>query len=182
MVIRRRAELQMGRVAFARLASVHRSSLTSFEAGLSWPRSTTRARIEAALGWAPGSIVALRAGQEPTETPSETAPVSADLDNAKGLWELIQSGDLQGERRDEVIASFQRRQVELLPQRLDALSHQGLAAISQYIAILLAAEPSEGFRRAPEEQAWSRRRSQESITTGPAGVTAYDLVSPADTS
>src|SRR5579875_3026864 len=69
MVANRRAELGKDRAELARIAEVDNKTLASLESGQRWPRDRSRARIEQALRWRPGSIAALLAGGEPTPMP-----------------------------------------------------------------------------------------------------------------
>jgi hypothetical protein len=89
------------------------------------------------------SIPALNAMRDPHE-----------LDDAE-LWAIIESASVDASQRSHVAAVYQQRQVDALRGRLDALSQRGLGVVSRYIAILLEAEPSEGFGRSPDEMPWS---------------------------
>lgn len=153
MVARRRIELQLEQYELANLAGVGRRTVATFESGDSWPRTPTQHRLEAALGWPPGTIAAAREGAAPLEPPTVPAVAFAELDDAT-LWELIEAGHLDARRRREAIEVYERRQVDLLAQRLGALSRRGLMATSKYVAILLEIDPSEGFRRSANEFPW----------------------------
>lgn len=58
----RRMALQMDQAGLARLAEVDAKTVRSLERGERWPRDVSRAKIEAALQWEPGSLEALLAG------------------------------------------------------------------------------------------------------------------------
>lgn len=62
----RRSELGLSRAELARRADVDPKTLQSLEQDARWPLDVNRARIEAELGWAPGSLDSLREGGEPT--------------------------------------------------------------------------------------------------------------------
>jgi transcriptional regulator with XRE-family HTH domain len=70
---------------------IGQSNLVAFEAGRQWPRDSTRAKLEKALKWAPGTITRIRQGgpipAEPDETTAvianDTVPVSIFLDALK---------------------------------------------------------------------------------------------------
>lgn len=53
-------------------AGVDPGTLGDFLAGNRWPKSPTRGRVEAALGWAPGTIAGIVAGLEPPAVGGET--------------------------------------------------------------------------------------------------------------
>ena len=63
----RRAELGLSRAAAAKKAGIDVGTLRSAELNERWPQDVNRAKIEQALGWAPGSLEAIRDGGEPTE-------------------------------------------------------------------------------------------------------------------
>jgi len=60
--------------AAAKLAKVDRATWTQAESGTKATETFTAARIEAALRWAPGSLDAILAGDEPTELPELAEP------------------------------------------------------------------------------------------------------------
>lgn len=77
-VKRRRMELKKDRVELAREADVDDKTLASLESGERWPRDRSRARIEAALLWRPGSLAAIRSGGDPVQVDSvPSAPKAA---------------------------------------------------------------------------------------------------------
>lgn len=58
------AEQQHSRAGLARLAKVDPGTLSDFLEGARWPKAPTQGRIEYALGWEPGTIAAVAAGEE----------------------------------------------------------------------------------------------------------------------
>ena len=73
-VARRRLELRLDAAEVARTANVDPKTLASLEKGERWPRDRSRASIENALGWATGSLAAIRAGGDPTAIASTAKP------------------------------------------------------------------------------------------------------------
>lgn len=68
-----RGALGMSRDEFAAKAGVDRKTVYNLEKDGKWPIARTRARIEAALGWAPGEMERIAsAGEEPP-------PLSPDI-------------------------------------------------------------------------------------------------------
>ena len=78
-LVARRAELGLSRAAAAKKAGIDVGTLRSAELNERWPQDVNRAKIEQALGWAPGSLEAIRDGGEPAELtddePSQSKPV-----------------------------------------------------------------------------------------------------------
>lgn len=147
LVAQRRKELGLTQSRVAHLAEVNARTVVGIEDGAQWPRPDTRARIEVALQWPDGSIAAARNGHDPVGiTPDSLPPLEGRSDGE--LWELINSGTLEPGSRAAVVTEYENRQVAQLPQRLERLNRHGLSAVSRYVAILLEASPSEGFRRA----------------------------------
>lgn len=62
LVAHRRFEMGVSAAALAKLADVDVKTLRSLERGERWPQDTSRAKIEAALGWIPGGLDAIRDG------------------------------------------------------------------------------------------------------------------------
>lgn len=71
MVAARRLELvpPMGQAELARTADVDPKTVRSLERGERWPRDTSRAQIETALQWMPGSLDEMLEGGDPTPAP-----------------------------------------------------------------------------------------------------------------
>ena len=61
----RRRELDLAQRTLARDKVINAGTLIDVEKGRRWPRDGTRARLERALGWTPGTIERLRAGGTP---------------------------------------------------------------------------------------------------------------------
>lgn len=127
MVSARRCELAMSRQQLAQRAGVSLTTISNFESGIIWPRPVTRARLETALGWPQG---ALNLGGSETVPPQVKPTESSDASLAP-----YTDADDDG------------RQVELLPERLAALTRHGLTAASRYAAILLDNDDDGRFRR-----------------------------------
>lgn len=79
-LVARRAELGLSRAAAAKKAGIDVGTLRSAELNERWPQDVNRAKIEQALGWAPGSLEAIRDGGEPTTAVDDFADrVARDL-------------------------------------------------------------------------------------------------------
>lgn len=78
-VVTRRAELGLSRAELARRADVDPKTLQTLEQNRRWPQDVNRAKIEQALGWAPGSLEAIRDGGEPTELADDEPPQSGSI-------------------------------------------------------------------------------------------------------
>ena len=103
----RRTELGISRAELARRAEVDPKTVQSLEQDARWPLDVNRARIEAALGWAPGSLDAIRNGNEPvllvvdqettsSQTPTDKTsrrpePVLPNLDDVLALNQIRSS-------------------------------------------------------------------------------------------
>lgn len=100
-VAARRAALGMTQADVAVKASVSARSVHNLESGATWPQAANRERIEQALGWAPGSLEAIRDGGEPAEL-TDDEPQQSTI---PGLDDLT-VGDVRAmppERRREVL-------------------------------------------------------------------------------
>ncbi|NKS64600.1 hypothetical protein GS966_20210 [Rhodococcus hoagii] len=86
----------MDQIELARVAGVDAKTVRSLEKGDRWPRDSTRAKIEVALGWLPGSLEAITEGQDPTPLPRSQPPLPG------------MSGDWLGHHRDEKNAARSR--------------------------------------------------------------------------
>lgn len=62
----RRIELGLSQSAIAQAAGVDRDTYRALERDERWPQDKNRAKIERALGWAPGSLEQLHDGGDPT--------------------------------------------------------------------------------------------------------------------
>lgn len=65
----RRRELGISQRSLAADGIVNAGALIAFEKGRSWPRSSTRAKLEEVLQWPPGTILRIRRG-EPVDVPA----------------------------------------------------------------------------------------------------------------
>lgn len=89
----RRRELNISQRRLAAEGVINAGALIAFEKGRSWPRESTRAKLEEALRWPPGTIARLREGHDVTATPptAELAP-AAGVEN-----EAVQNEALRNE-------------------------------------------------------------------------------------
>lgn len=102
-VVARRKELHISQAALARKAGVDPKTLQSVEHGRRWPYGVTRAAIEAALGWGPGTIDRIAMGHNAGTLESRTtalrcavdtgAPASAVLDIADRFERWLRTGE-----------------------------------------------------------------------------------------
>ena len=100
-VVERRTTLGMNQRDLAMRADVTPATLRSLEQDRRWPQDVNRAKIEQALGWAPGSLEVIRDGGEPTEL-ADDEPSQSTI---PGLDDLT-VGDVRAmppERRREVL-------------------------------------------------------------------------------
>lgn len=100
-VVERRTTLGMNQRDLAMRADVTPATLRSLEQDRRWPQDVNRAKIEQALGWAPGSLEAIRDGGEPAEL-TDDEPSQSTI---PGLDDLT-VGDVRAmptERRREVL-------------------------------------------------------------------------------
>lgn len=81
-VAARRRELDIAQRALAKDRVMNAGALIAFEKGRSWPRQSTRARLESVLGWAPGTIASIRHGESgsPVEVEERTEAHSGSVD------------------------------------------------------------------------------------------------------
>ena len=78
-VVERRTTLGMNQRDLAMRADVTPATLRSLEQDRRWPQDVNRAKIEQALGWAPGSLEAIRDGGEPTELADDEPSQSGSI-------------------------------------------------------------------------------------------------------
>jgi transcriptional regulator with XRE-family HTH domain len=72
----RRGALHLTQPALAAKAGIDAKTVWNLEAGERWPQATTRAKIEAALGWAEGDLQRIRGGGVPSTGAEPTAETS----------------------------------------------------------------------------------------------------------
>lgn len=162
-VVTRRAELGLSRAELARRADVDPKTLQTLERDRRWPQDVNRAKIEQALGWAPGSLEAIRDGGEPTELdgdePSQSTGIPfKDLPRpAAGSENVITDAALveslrtiqrhaQGLSPDiaAVLAhTVAQADLESLPHRIEKLTFQELTIVSEMVDSLLRARGIE---------------------------------------
>jgi transcriptional regulator with XRE-family HTH domain/DNA-binding XRE family transcriptional regulator len=77
----RRVELGLTQRDIAGMKIMGQPSLVAFEKGRAWPRERTRAKLEQAARWAPGTLARLRDGVGPNESTdsAESAGVIVDV-------------------------------------------------------------------------------------------------------
>lgn len=63
-VLARMAQRELDKTDLARLAGIDYSTAGDFLNGTRWPRLSTLARIDTALGWEPGTVAAIASGDE----------------------------------------------------------------------------------------------------------------------
>ncbi len=168
VVAARRAALEMTQTDVAIKASVSARSIHNLESGATWPQVANRERIEHALGWAPGSLEAIREGGEPVELagdePSQSTGIPfRDLPRpAAGSENVITDAALveslrtiqrhaQGLSPDiaAVLAhTVAQADLESLPHRIEKLTFQELTIVSEMVDSLLRARGIE--RPAPK--------------------------------
>ncbi|WP_431240920.1 helix-turn-helix domain-containing protein (plasmid) [Mycolicibacterium aichiense] len=74
----RRDELGISQRELAKMRIISAPALIAFEKGRSWPRDKTRAKLEQAVRWPPGTLAKLSAGQQaPINSAKEGAPDSS---------------------------------------------------------------------------------------------------------
>ena len=93
---KRRKQIGVSQSELGRRKIITQPNLSKFERGLSWPRERTRAQLEQAVNWPPGTISVIAGGGEvPGETiyPSagapEESPRGTDADLATQIGPLI---------------------------------------------------------------------------------------------
>lgn len=116
-------------------AKVDRKTLTGLLEGTRWPQEETRYRVEAALGWAGGSIQDLRDGRDATELPA---------DEPAGVDPLQQATD------DELLNEVQRR--------MKGLRHDLEAAETARASA--EAQAQEALRRGNDPERWATGTAQ----------------------
>lgn len=79
----RRRELRISQRSLAADGIVNAGALISFEKGRSWPRSSTRAKLEEVLQWPPGTILRIRRG-EAVAASATPAAATAGMSAASG--------------------------------------------------------------------------------------------------
>ena len=151
-VVTRRAELGLSRAELARRADVDPKTLQTLEQDRRWPQDVNRAKIEQALGWAPGSLEAIRDGGEPT---------TAVGDFADRFVRDLKPGDMAqfSERISKAIAPATiqgeglRTAVDALLPKMDVSSFIPKGALEAVTAAALPAPVVQNIMRAAENSA-----------------------------
>ena len=73
----RRRELDISQRSLAADGIINAGALIAFEKGRSWPRASTRAKLEEVLQWPAGTIARIRRGEAATRPASTEAPPKA---------------------------------------------------------------------------------------------------------
>jgi transcriptional regulator with XRE-family HTH domain len=115
----RRGALHLTQDALATAAGVDAKTVWNLEAGERWPQATTRAKIEAALGWSEGDLQRIRSGGVPS-TGTEPA---AETSRARELTPAERTRDQWVERL--------REDPELMDEFLDVMAR--LSSIQERI-------------------------------------------------
>lgn len=97
----RMASLRIEPRDLARAAPADPDTVGDFLEGRRWPRLTTLAKLDVALGWGPGTIDRLSRGHEPADvSPVEEALAGVLLDVTEEAY-----ADLSPAERDEAVAA-----------------------------------------------------------------------------
>ena len=151
-LVARRAELGLSRAAAAKKAGIDVGTLRSAELNERWPQDVNRAKIEQALGWAPGSLEAIRDGGEPT---------TAVDDFADSVARDLKPGDMArcSERISKAISPVAiqseglRAAVDALLPKIDVSGFIPKGALEAVTAAALPASVVQNIMRAAENSA-----------------------------
>jgi len=91
-VAARRAELNLSRRLLARDGIINAGTLNSLEKGKHWPKASTLRKLEEVLGWTPGTISALRQGDQPAA--GDTAEATVALTGAIAAAHMAEATNL----------------------------------------------------------------------------------------
>ncbi|PZG49830.1 hypothetical protein C1I98_10970 [Spongiactinospora gelatinilytica] len=89
-VVARRGELGLTQQQLASVAEIDVKTIFNLESGERWPHARTRARIEAALGWAAGTLTEIAAGRDPRPSASATSARRYAEVWAQKIWEITE--------------------------------------------------------------------------------------------
>lgn len=124
----RLGELNLTQEGLAAAADVDPKTVYGLIKGHRWPRPSTRAKIERALGYKPGSLTLIRDGQEPAlVTPSMPfPPAEADLtvDEILAIVARMSDSDVR-EAVIGVVEEEERRLAQRKQRLLDEREQQG---------------------------------------------------------
>ena len=73
----RRRELNVSQRSLAADGVINAGALIAFEKGRSWPRQSTRAKLESVLQWEPGTIERIRRGESDARRAPQRSPAGA---------------------------------------------------------------------------------------------------------
>ena len=155
-VTKRREELHIDAAPFARGANVDPKTLASLEKGERWPHTSTRSKIEAALGWEVGSLAAMLDGGDATPMHRDEANAISRLRHPSNLRELEAEAESDDEiaevlalvvegRFDENLPSRAKRilddrRITKLPELIDSLSREGKIEVYRFASGIAAEE------------------------------------------
>ncbi|MET8648546.1 helix-turn-helix domain-containing protein [Nocardia aurea] len=151
-VQRRRIELGIDQIDLARQASVDPKTVRGLERGNSWPRDSSRAKIEKALAWQPGSLDRLAAGEviEPSPTHSQSEPTSVvPIETSEIAAQLVLALDEVFARLHSTVLSDSVR-AHLPPETelfLSRLNHAGQLAETLAVAVSGSADELARLKR-----------------------------------
>jgi transcriptional regulator with XRE-family HTH domain len=153
-VAQRRRELDLSQRKLAENKIISAGTLIAFEKGRSWPRESTRTRLEEALGWPPGEIVRLRRHFTP-DAAAPVAPPAIDDGERTELLEVGGTTTVESKYMAETIAvalANIQTQIAALPAPTSASFQKSAAGIIADLSRLetLATNASRGARGADE--------------------------------
>ncbi|MGW5259609.1 helix-turn-helix transcriptional regulator [Microbispora sp. NPDC004025] len=169
-VISRRGELGLTQQQLATRADVDIKTIYNLESGERWPQARNRFKIEQALGWAPGALDALAAGQKPGQRHTTLVALLHGARQRRGLSET-EAATLAGlteEQWDEFVAgpattddarkadtaSWLARAARVLHITPDQLSMVGRTDAAEELARMLHGGAPEGR---PSLEPWERK-------------------------
>ncbi|MBB2988984.1 transcriptional regulator with XRE-family HTH domain [Mycolicibacterium iranicum] len=140
-VAKRRTELDLSQRTLAANKVINAGALISFEKGRSWPRDKTRERLEAALGWPPGTLAKMRREHAATTSATAAAAQSAEGERTEVLGAGGGTTTVEAKYMAETIAlalANIRAQIDSLPAPADPAFPPRAAALLGDLARLEA--------------------------------------------
>lgn len=153
-VAQRRRELDVSQRKLAENKIISAGTLIAFEKGRSWPRESTRTKLEEALGWPPGEIVRLRRQFATHSTPGP-APQPVDEGERTELLEVGGTTTVESKYMAETVAvalANIQTQIATLPAPSAPSFQKSAAGLISDLSRLeaLATNASRGARGADE--------------------------------
>lgn len=114
----RRVEVGLSQRELARRKVITAANLIAFEKGRSWPREKTRAKMEAAVSWPPGTLARLGAGGKAPDSAAIDLNGSA-IETANMIGGAVQIAGLSGVVRlatDQILARIAGLPADADPQ------------------------------------------------------------------